>query len=59
MQIKEDSLFVKVSDVRTSVKDFKEWKMCKRKLKTWFEGLNTNFRLGLIHLIEYKFKHCF
>ena len=35
---------LKVSDVQTSVKDFKEWEMYKGKLKNWFEG-NTYFKI--------------
>ena len=36
---------LKVSDVQTSGKDFKEWEMYKGKLKNWFQG-NTYFRVG-------------
>ena len=36
---------LKLSDVQTSVKDFKEWEMYKGKLKNWFAG-NTYFRVG-------------
>ena len=35
---------LKVSDVQSSVKDFKEWEMYKGKLKNWFEG-NTYFKI--------------
>ena len=35
---------LKVSDVQSSVKDFKEWEMHKGKLKNWFEG-NTYFKI--------------
>ena len=35
---------LKVSDVQTPVKDFKEWEICKGKLKNWFEG-NTYFKV--------------
>ena len=34
---------LKVSDVQTSVKHFKQWEMYKGKLKNWFEG-NTYFK---------------
>ena len=43
MQIKENSP-LKVSDVKTADKDFKEWGMYKGKLKNWFEG-NTYFKI--------------
>ena len=35
---------LKVSDVQTSVIDFKEWKMYRGKLNNWFEG-NTYFKI--------------
>ena len=35
---------LKVSDIQTSLKGFKEWKMYKGRLKSCFEG-NTYFKI--------------